>query len=153
MNKLYAVNGVGFSLEDKPMSIFSVDLASNTMSAWNPAQDGVDLIAPHDLAISLDGKYIFVADMAPQPRIWKFENGDFQQANSEWAADYGLFGNSFFIFRMKAFYRLLPDFYASAFFDCSKKWLETLGKVRTTPLDGNINTKHLGCICFYADLP
>ncbi|XP_055332539.1 peptidyl-glycine alpha-amidating monooxygenase-like [Paramacrobiotus metropolitanus] len=77
LNKLYAVNGVGFSLEDKPMSIFSIDLASNAISSWNPAEDGVDMVAPHDIALSPNGQYIFVADMAPQPTIWKFDNSDY----------------------------------------------------------------------------
>ncbi|GAV00851.1 hypothetical protein RvY_11643 [Ramazzottius varieornatus] len=78
LNKLYAVNGVGFSLQDKPLQIFSVDLSKNDIQAWNPEEEGAILSSPHDITLSPNGQYIYVADLAPRPTVWKFVNDDFK---------------------------------------------------------------------------
>ena len=78
MNKLYAVNGVGYSLQDKPLQIFSIDLSKNDIQAWNPEEEGTILSSPHDITLSRNGQYIYVADLAPRPAVWKFVNDDFK---------------------------------------------------------------------------
>ena len=52
MNRLYAVSGMGLSLQDKPISIFSIDLQTSQLESWVPSEEGVQLTAPHDLALS-----------------------------------------------------------------------------------------------------